>query len=218
MRRSHLIAAVLLTSACCLVFYSGFLLYRWIDGPQLDPPPELFLGIADDGRSIHTLYTKSGLGDFVPNISSGHLIVTEANLASGSMERRAHIVIDREEAFYLGPLRPIPSDGPVELLFFQVNGARMAVAWVDPETAPDTIRVTLRRSVEGIEDSEGQRVTYARTNHNVAHLFLTSTSGWYELDQVRVSTADSNGYFLVQDLSPPYPLEQEFAQHSIVWP
>lgn len=213
--------AAIITVCVCFVVINVF--WIWFQNRPIPPPDELLSGTSDldKPRSYRVIYERDGLQRLAGVEDNIKVVMAEVTLGSTHLQRRAYLEIDRSESVYLGTLHAIPDAGPVEFLFFQINGTRMAIAWVDPTLTSSLEAVSIVRSEQRgdvMGDDAPSRLSDGPARQQSAFIALRDSDRWVELTEIRVSSGDSVGYRYVQKLSPPYPLTSEFEQHSIVWP
>lgn len=213
--------SAVLTACTCFVVING--IWVWLQNRPIPPPTELLSGTEkfQDTSSYRVIYERDGLQRFAQIEDNLKLVIVEVMLEGQSLERRAYLEVNRSESIYLGSLHPIPNQAPVEFLFFQVNEARMAATWVDPNLTTVLHAVSIVRTEQLGDmqnDNDLARLSDGPARGQSAFISLRDSDRWLELKEIRVSSGDSTGYRYVEELSPPYPLTQEFEQHSIVWP
>jgi hypothetical protein len=182
---------------------------------SIAPVPQAALADVD-ARAFRKLRTED-LGAFVSSFDGPvELVVGEARLRDGSLERRAYVTFRGSAPIYLGALGYQLADAPIETLHIDMAGDRFMIAWVDASVAGKPVSVTLGRSrLQPVDDSINTLRVAAAVN-GVAILPIAAVEAhlWQSVTEVRVETA-TGGFAWQKQYEPPIPIEHLFQSVSV---
>ncbi len=164
-----------------------------------------------EARAFRKLRTED-VSAYVDGFSGRvELVIGEARLKGGALERRAYLTFQGYPPVYLGPLTPQLADVPLETLFVDVGGDRFVIAWVDESILGTPTSVVLGRPVlQPVDDSMNTLRVGAAVNR-VAILPIAAAEAllWPEVSEARVQTR-SEGFVWQRQFDPPVFVEHLF--------
>lgn len=176
--------------ARCLALCAGALI---LAACSVAPVPQVALdGV--EARAFRKLRSED-IGSYVTGYDQPlTLVVGDAKLTSGALERRAYITPTDAAPIYLGALSRQWADAPLETLCFDLQGDRFIVIWVDETVAGAPTTVTLGRPVQQAVDDSMNTLRVAAAANRVAIVPIAALEAplWQEINDLRVQTRQGN--------------------------
>lgn len=139
------------------------------------------------------------------------LVVGDAKLTSGAIERRAYITPADAEPIYLGTLQRPFSDAPLEALCFELAGDRFIAVWVDESISGTPSTVTLARPMQQAVDDSMNTLRVGAAANRVAILPIAAEEAalWQQISEIRIQTR-AEGFVWHKQYEPPLSIESCF--------
>ena len=169
-------------------------------------PTEALVGV--EARAARKLRTQE-IGEWIEGADKSlALVVLDAKLQSGRTERRAYLEDKSGKTRYLGPLQQQLPGAPVESLFFDANGSRFAVIWVDDSVAGQVDTVTVGRPLQRAGDDSMNTLRTGAAANRVAIIPFgpSEVALWNQLSDMLIYTGGTD-FAWQHTYSPPLPIQ-----------
>jgi hypothetical protein len=139
------------------------------------------------------------------------LVVIDAKITGGKLVHRAFLNGPDRHTTYIGALMRELPDVPLETLFFDLNGTRFAIVWVDESVPGDVRSVTLGRPPQQDNDDSMNVLRTGEAVNRVAVIPIAPAEAhlWQSLADVLVQS-NRTGFALEHTYDPPFSIQSLF--------
>lgn len=180
-------------------------------------PEAVLQGVED--RAIRTLRTDP-LDRLVADAAGQklELRVVEVTLNNRTKERRAFLTFDDDRHEYLGRLKRLDMDSPLEFILFEIRGSRFVATWVDETAAENPTFVTFGRPQQSPGDDSMRVLNTGEVVNRVAVLYLPESEAqlWDEITTIRISSHGVTGYAWEKAFEPPLAIASYFIEVNLL--